>query len=213
MSAPPGACASADVLRLLLFCSLCFAADRYANVAALRADKKEGVDFRIETLDRSSPVTVLAIHGGKIEEGTSPVARRLAGEDWNLYLFEGLRSPARDLHVTASHFDDPAAVALASRSTFAVSVHEEREAGVNACIGGADAALGRRVAEALRQAHFAAEQPCRRLRGRSPKNIVNRAGSGVQLEMTKDLLDLLNGNAGEMARFVKAVRAAISTRR
>jgi phage replication-related protein YjqB (UPF0714/DUF867 family) len=194
---------------LTLLAAAALAADRYPNLAALRADKKEGVDFRVETLDRSSPVTVLAIHGGKIEPGSSALARRLAGQDWNLYLFEGLSAPAHDLHVTAAHFDDPPAVALALRSTVAVSIHGEKGITREACVGGADLELARRVADALRQASFAAEQPCRRLPGESPKNIVNRAKSGVQLEMTKPFLDLLNENAGEMERFVKAVRSAI----
>ena len=196
-------------LLALVLAASTFAADRYANLAALRAENREGVDYRVETLDRSSPATVLAIHGGNIEPGTSLVARRLAGDDWNLYLFEALRSSARDLHVTATHFDDPSAVALASRSALAVSVHGEKGAGLEVCVGGADTALSVRVAEALRRAHFAAQQPCRRLPGRNPDNIVNRAKSGVQLEMTKPLLDLLGAHPDQMGRFVKAVRGAL----
>lgn len=197
---------------LLAISMVALAADRYVDVAALRAHNKEGVDYRVETVDRSSPVTVLAIHGGTIEPGTSLVARRLAAGDWNLYLFEGLRSPAKDLHVTAAHFDDPAAVTLASRSAVAVTIHGERDEGVTACVGGADAALGRRVAQALRGARFLAEQPCRRLAGRSPANIANRAASGVQLEMTQSLLDLLAGRPERMEGFVKAVRGAVNAR-
>ena len=201
------------ILSVLTLILPALAADRYPDVAALRAHEKEGVDFRVETLDRSSPVTVFAIHGGSIEPGTSAVARRLAGDDWNLYLFEGLGRSARSLHVTSAHFDDPAAVALAARSAVAVSVHGEKGSAPLACVGGADAGLAREVADALRAAGFQARQPCRRFPATDPRNIVNRAKSGVQLELTRPLRDLLVRDASRLERFTRAVRGALAARR
>jgi hypothetical protein len=73
--------------------------------------------------DAGSDVTVLSIHGGRIERSTSEISAELAGSyGWNLYDFNahliedgacrGLEtdgSPSNDnfevLHITATHFD------------------------------------------------------------------------------------------------------------
>ncbi len=68
----------ASLLCLLVLSLPAAAADRYPSVAALKAGQVEDRDFRIETQDRRASVTVLAIHGGDIEAGTSQLARELA---------------------------------------------------------------------------------------------------------------------------------------
>ncbi|WP_261338761.1 poly-gamma-glutamate hydrolase family protein [Rhizobium leguminosarum] len=48
----------------------------------------EGVDFRIGVT--RIPVAIVAPHRGHIEPHTSEIAAAIAGEDFSLYLFEGL---------------------------------------------------------------------------------------------------------------------------
>lgn len=186
-------------------------ADEFKDFKALSAALREGADYRIVLEDRRSAVSVFAVHGGTIEPGTSEVARALAGTDWNLYLFEGLKKKgAGKLHVTSAHFDEPSAVALASGSLVAVSVHRQKDPGEWVCVGGSSQALRRKAAAALRTEGFEAQEPCRRLPGASPKNIVNRARKGgLQLELTPDLLKSLLKDLPRLERFRRALRSAL----
>jgi phage replication-related protein YjqB (UPF0714/DUF867 family) len=53
-------------------------------------------------------VAVIAPHGGGIEPGTSELATAIAGDDFSLYLFEGLKSAGNgELHITSTNFDEP----------------------------------------------------------------------------------------------------------
>ncbi|MBI3552654.1 MAG: poly-gamma-glutamate hydrolase family protein [Elusimicrobia bacterium] len=199
------------LLGLSLLACAARAADRYPSVAALRAGEEEGKAFRVEAVDRHAPVTVLAIHGGSIEKGTSALARAIAGEDWSLYLFEGLlgEQDSKRLHVTSSHFDDPPAVALATQAWVAVSLHGEGDSKREVCVGGGHAGLREAAAAALTDAGFSVEEPCARLPGINPVNIVNRAKEGgLQLELTGGLRARLAGDRALRERFVMAVRKA-----
>lgn len=185
--------------------------DRYSGFAALQAAEKPGEAFRVTARDRGAPVTVLAVHGGGIEAGTAEVARAVAQEDWNLYLLEGLlgQDDGR-LHVTSKHFDDPAAVALATAAVLALSVHGSRDEGEGVCVGGSARGPRRRVAQALRAGGFSVEEPCRRLPGRSRRNIVNRAQrGGVQLELARGLRGALARDAGRLQAFCAHLRRGL----
>jgi len=202
----------------ILFCLLhlaagAAAADRYSSVSALRSAQVEGKDFRVDVEDRQAAVTVLAIHGGDIEKGTSEIARALAGTDWNLYDFEGLLGPKsfKVLHVTASNFDDPPALGLASAALVAVTLHGESASQSEVCVGGGSSRLRKAAAEALKGAGFSVEQPCRRLPGKDSANIVNVARKGgLQLELNSDVRQRLISDEALRARFAAAVREAVS---
>src|SRR3989339_1584039 len=83
------------LLALLCACGTDYAAlrmpkkDPYPDFAALAAANVEGRDYSREIYGRGSPVTVFAVHGGDIETATSRLARKIAGADFNLYLFNG----------------------------------------------------------------------------------------------------------------------------
>jgi hypothetical protein len=70
-------------------------ADSPADFADLAARFEEGRDFAVTVLRRPSATAVVAVHGDPIERGVSRIARAIAGEDHNLYLFEG-RLPDRN---------------------------------------------------------------------------------------------------------------------
>ena len=195
------------------YASLRRGGDTYADFAGLAAANKEGLDYSIERYDRASPAVIFAIHGGDIETGTARVARRIAGSDLNLYIFQGWTGPGKSglLHLTSAHFDEPGAVRLATSSVVALSVHGQMDKGDWVCIGGRNKELGRAVADKLIRAGFAAETPCARLPGVAEKNIVNRAReAGVQLEITLRLLGRLERSPEVMSKFSVAVRSAIS---
>ena len=184
--------------------------DVYPDFAALRAANIEGLDYSREVYDRGSKVAVFAIHGGDIETATARVARRVAGKDFNLYIFNGWHGPYKgDLHLTAVNFDDPDSIRIASSSVLGISIHEQAGHGTWVCAGGGKAAAAELVALRLEAAGFQTETPCARLPGTSGKNIVNRpSAGGVQLEITLRLLSRLDRDGEELDRFSEAVRQA-----
>jgi len=189
--------------------------DRFRSFAALAAERTEGEDFRVTVLDRKAAVTVLAIHGGVIEPGSEALARAIAGEDLNLYVFEALTR--RQLHLTSARFDDPRAVSLAEAARLCVSVHGYAEASLkDICVGGANARLRKRVAKALRAKlpDLEVHSPCKRFGGSAKKNIVNRcAEGGVQLELSRALRDELAADPGLTRRIADVVRRPLGVTR
>ena len=171
---------------------------------------------------RRSSVAVIAPHGGGIEPGTSEVARALAGQDFALYCFEGLRQSGNDeLHVTSHRFDDPLCLALAGQARTVVAVHGCAGAQRAVYAGGLDIHLKSRIIDSLQRAGFAAKTDAGDYAGCYISNICNRGttGRGVQLELTLGLrramfADLTwHGRARTTAlfgRFVQAVRGVVS---
>lgn len=196
-----GCYAGADAARL--------GRDAYPSATAMMAASVPGLDYSREVYDRGSAVTVFAVHGGDIERGTARVARLAAGRELNLYIFSGWGPDSARLHVTATNFDEPGAVRLATSSVLGVSIHEQAEHGRWVCVGGSNTAAARLMAARLEAAGFSAESPCERLPGVSPRNIVNRASSGgVQLEITPNLLARLESDPEDLSKFAEAVRLA-----
>ena len=84
----------------------------------------EGVDFSIRVMPRETSAAIIAPHGGMIEPGTSDIAAAIAGNDYGLYCFEGLRDrPHRDLHITSANFREPKCVELVAGCDLVVAVH------------------------------------------------------------------------------------------
>jgi len=199
---------------LLIFFSVsALGADTYRNFAELSAQEEEGRDFAVTAEKRNSPFLVLAIHGGRIEPGTSELARLIAGEDLSFYLFEGLKeSENRSLHVTSSAFDEPRALKLTGDSDTCLSLHGfKNDRAKELCLGGANEALVRAfrhalgVLDGLRISYF-----CRGMAGREGTNIVNRCkGAGVQLEISSSYRKLLEEKPSLAQAFARKVRAAL----
>ncbi|PTX58903.1 phage replication-related protein YjqB (UPF0714/DUF867 family) [Melghirimyces profundicolus] len=196
--------------------------EHYSSYAELAEQETEGIDYRIEMTDRS--VAILAIHGGNIEFGTSDIARRMAGEDYSLYLFEGLKpSGNRQLHLTSTRFDEPRALQLVRNAGKVITVHGCGGLEAVCYVGGRDTDLRDRILEKLRKADFQAEVAPPDIAGTHPENICNQGttGAGVQLELTRTLRDQLfepefvrdrlTGRQRNLDRFVKAVRSALSS--
>ncbi|MFF2719236.1 poly-gamma-glutamate hydrolase family protein [Streptomyces sp. NPDC058011] len=183
---------------------------------------QEGVEFarrykRHEYADHSTPqrfpynrTTVMALHGGGIETGTSELCLAIAGyhpatlaplQDGHgvhdYWMFEGLRTSGnRDLHVTAENCDDHVALSMAFSSLNVLSLHgcTSAQAGTvpqAVVVGGLNTRF-----KTLLKAEFDAvgiawrdgnETPD--LAGVNPANPVNRTmlSKGGQLELTTEL--------------------------
>lgn len=143
-------------------------------------------------------VSIIAPHGGKIEPGTSQIARAISGDLFNLYCFDGRKPRYNDhLHITSTKFDEPTAVRMASASDYIVTVHGCRDRDRHIYLGGLDDVLIEAVRHELKSFGFrvgAHVNP--RLQGKSASNICNRGrrGVGVQLEISRDLRDELVGD-------------------
>jgi phage replication-related protein YjqB (UPF0714/DUF867 family) len=183
---------------------------KYGSFAELARHEIAGKDYRVEVVERpNAPVLVAAPHGGMIEAGTSQIAASIAGDDFHLFNFEGLKPHGenRALHITSHRFDHPRCLELASRSDVVLGVHGcIGESCIH--IGGLDEELTARLAAELSAAAFNVVWPSARYPGRHPANICNRGSSakGAQLEITHDLR--ISGLQGQIAR---AVRAALTS--
>ncbi len=115
-------------------------------------------DYTITALDETKDITVLSIHGGKIEAHTSEIGNDLWKRyRWNFYDFNGHiekdsscekldNSEWKDknfpvLHITSTEFNEFEAIRLVGAYEKAVSIHgysrEEKEAGIRTiCVGG-----------------------------------------------------------------------------
>jgi phage replication-related protein YjqB (UPF0714/DUF867 family) len=183
---------------------------KYASFAELAAAERAGLDYRVRIGGPvCSDVIIIAPHGGLIEVGTSEIAALIAGEDYRLFSFEGLkpRGSNRDLHITSHRFDHPECVALTARATVVLSVHGCLGA-TRIHIGGLDTQLADGLAQSLRAAGFPIEPASERYPGRHPLNICNRGlrAKGAQLEITYDL----RAAADSRAAIARAARGAMA---
>ena len=164
----------------------------YQGFADLCQYQREGVDFQVHVQSRpGSSVAVVAPHGGEIEVGTSQLARAIAGDELNLYLFEGIKAADnyRTLHLTSHRFDEPRCLELLSRCDHVLVIHGCRGEARQVLLGGLDAELKRRVMAALTASRVAVRTAGHFFQGTEPRNICNRGrhGLGVQIELTTAL--------------------------
>jgi len=164
----------------------------YRSFEDLAKDHIEGSDYQVHVRSRTeSTVAIVAPHGGGIEVGTSEVARAVAGDEFNVYVFEGCR-PSDNyaaLHLTSHYFDDRRCLDLLSRCDYVVTIHGCRGLAHEVLIGGLDIALKARVAEAIVATGLEVRTSGHPFIGKEPNNICNRGrrGVGVQLELTSAL--------------------------
>lgn len=115
------------------------------------SDCLEGRDYDVTITNPGSGVTVVSFHGGLIEPNTSEISLELARRfGWNRYDFNahgtsqclGQSSNFDKLHITATNFDDPRAVALVAAHPKAIAIHGHGRSYQKGsiCVGGKDAA-------------------------------------------------------------------------
>ena len=186
----------------------------YRGFADLAAAQVRGRDFEIDVQRRpDSPVAVIAPHGGRIEDGTSEIARAIAGDDFNLYLLEGMRPSLnyRALHLTSHLFDEPECLALVARCPFVVAIHGCAGRDQRVLIGGRDLVLKECLRRALAAEALRAYADGHPYPAQHPDNVCNRGERrcGAQLEITHPLRR--SREAVCLARAVRAVLVEIAT--
>ncbi len=191
--------------------------DQYGSFSALQEHEVEGVDYRIRMEDRSSPVAIIAPHGGFIEPTTSEITVEIAAESFSFYCFEGLAADRshHDLHITSAHFDEPMALGLVSGSQVVVAIHGrlDRDDPETSWVGGLDTALRDLIVQSLRENGFAVIARTRgeALAGTGTGNICNRGrrNAGVQLEIPRYVRDVLITDTEKMRLYAGSIRRAI----
>jgi phage replication-related protein YjqB (UPF0714/DUF867 family) len=197
----------------------------YQSFSELLYGEVEGRDFSRIVVARSSPVVIVALHGGGIEPGTSEIARAIAGSEYSLYCFESLKTSGNELlHIPSHDFDDPLCLKLIKTAQVVISVHgcsgEDHQAGV--FIGGRHSLLREQLSRDLQQASFPVAPGPGRYPGQHRDNVCNlgQAGKGIQLEISKGLRDQMFAGMRRQERkitrpafdrFVQTVRAVLQT--
>ena len=182
--------------------------DKYSSFEELQRHETLDKDFTLSFRNAGSRVTIIAPHGGKIEPRTSDLAKRIAGENYNFYCFEGIKEKDNAcLHITSHRFDEPGAVRLVSKSEVVVALHACTGTAGLVHIGGLNKKLGSMIAGELQDGGIGVSSDHPRFQGSNPANICNRGatGMGVQLEVTRDLRDDLQ----KVKVIARAVRAAL----
>ena len=187
-------------------------ADQFKTFAELAQKTRENRDWRVISCDRQSSTLVAAPHAGRAEPHTGKIAKAIAGTTHSLYVFETLKS---GLHITSHKFDEPRAVAQASRHSRVVTIHgcnNMRSATADVFVGGLDIALRDGVICELREVGFVVLVD-RWTRGTACDNICNRgsSGCGVQLEVSRRLRNHLGNVHNTTLRdsFSTAIQRAI----
>jgi phage replication-related protein YjqB (UPF0714/DUF867 family) len=165
--------------------------DKYICFEELARHQHEGKDFRILVADRGTDTTILAPHGGKIESMTSEIAQAIAGREFNLYCFEGIKRTYnyKTLHITSHRFEEPRCIQLLSHSQRVVAIHGCDGNHKAIYVGGRDKKLRKTLAMNLREAGLFAQESNHQFPGEEESNICNRGvtGEGIQLELTRGL--------------------------
>ena len=182
--------------------------DTYSCFAELKNHEELNKDYKISISDVGSGVTIIAPHGGKIEPGTSDIAKRIATQIFNYYCFEGIKTEKNGrLHITSHNFDEPMAVKLISKSHVVVAIHACTGNERFVYLGGRDKMLEEVIADELESRGIIVPKGHGRFKGLNPGNICNRGENkkGVQLEITRGLRDDLR----KRQLISEAVRAAL----
>lgn len=183
--------------------------DRYQNFNDLAACETE---FEVIACNRNSDTTILAPHGGRIEPHTTEIAGLIAGNDYNLFCFNGLKeSGNRDLHITSHRFDHPRALALVRTSAAVVTVHGCTDIEPIVYVGGLDTDLIGKTRRQLHLQRIADGYGSRRMAGTHTENLCNRGirKIGMQIEVSRPLRD----SANNRQKIADAVRAALQEKR
>lgn len=173
-------------------------------------------DYKIETNVTDSEVAVIAIHGGKIEQGTTELASAVSSRNnYNYYSFIGLKSRGNStLHIDSDKFNEPTALEMVSKSQTTLSIHGCAGSAEFTYVGGLDTELGNKIKESLKKYGFTVLDAPKNLAGLSPDNIANknRSGSGAQLEISKGLrTQFLSANNNRLKSYVLAISEAVNS--
>ncbi|SDH38864.1 Phage-related replication protein YjqB, UPF0714/DUF867 family [Alteribacillus persepolensis] len=165
--------------------------DYYDSYEQLAKHEVLNEDYEINYEKRNSDISILAIHGGGIEPGTSEAVKNLANQiNYSYYLFEGIK-PSNNLilHINSKDFDEPIGREMAQNSVSALTIHGYAEEESIVYLGGRNRDYKEKIRHSLQKRGFHVEDAPDDIAGMSIKNIVNdnQLKKGVQIELTAGL--------------------------
>ena len=165
--------------------------DTFKSFEELETCYQGNKDFQIITRPTNSQIAIVAPHGGKIEPGTSQIARDIAGDDFNLYIFEGIMPSAnyQALHLTSSKFNEPECLELIANCNPVITIHGCKGVAEHIYLGGLDTKLKIRIYQTLAKNGFNVEVDHPKYLGKDVMNICNRGAqnAGLQIELSMGL--------------------------
>lgn len=185
--------------------------DTYSCFTDLEAQEARGRDFDVLVRHRNDArVVVIAPHGGGIEPETAEIAQAIAGAEFSLYCFKGIKANGNGrLHITSHNFDEPGCLTLLAKHQSVLAIHGCAETGERALLGGLDKSLISDLSTALKMVGIRAETSGHKYTGIHPGNICNRGARGIGAQFE---LSLPFRRGGCVPAFVEAVRAVLARR-
>ncbi len=181
--------------------------DLYSSYAELSKNEVENKDYRRVIIQKTdSCVAIIAPHGGAIERGTSKIAKEIAKNNFNLYIFEGTKPKQnRNLHITSHNFDDPECLDLIINCEIVISIHGCIADGECVLLGGLDNKLIKDMSDTLKQNDLNVLSDGHKFSASDTNNICNRGktGRGVQVEISATLR--LSQNASKLAQIIQSI--------
>lgn len=159
--------------------------DTYNNFKELN-ESENPTDFEIIPIEKKKTnVIIIAIHGGKIEPGTSEIALEIAKNKYSFYTFKGKKKihNLRDLHIKSTNFDEPTAIKLIHESNYTISIHGWHYGEKEIIVGGLDENFVNSIKKKLLSKGFKIGDN-KKINASCKKNICNKnkRGKGVQIE-------------------------------
>lgn len=189
--------------------------DTFATFEDLEKQMVEDKDYRIMTRSSESPYMIVAIHGGNIEPFTSNVASLIAGTEYNLYLFEGIREQGNlQLHIGSRYFDEPRLKDMVRSTEVVISIHGQRDQEEEfIMVSGLHDELVGKVIDHVREVGIDVRPFEEKFSPRDIQNICNTgtSGGGVEIEISRKLRDALREDEGMCRLFTNAIRHAIGS--
>lgn len=179
--------------------------DKYSDFAELAAHEKEGRDFEVSVKEQSkASVAIMAPHAGGIEPKTGSIAAAIAGNEYSLYCFRGLKIRGNGtLHIASHKFDESRCLSMLANHRWVITIHGCNEEGERLFIGGLDIELINNLTTEISRAGIIVEGKGYKHAGTHQNNICNRGKTnmGVQFE-----LSLKFRNSSKVPLFINAVR-------
>ena len=192
--------------------------DVYSSLDELKKYRKEGIHYKITSINRKSPAAVAAIHAGTIEKGTGEIAEKVAGDDFNLYVFWGLlKDNPEELHITSVNFRDDSLFEILRSSEICISVHglaeTEKRGDMKETffLNGTNKTLMGLIKSNLEKAKFKARHALEVLNVHNKGNFFAAARlGGVQLEIPASVRMKAMEDEEYMKRIASALRKSIT---
>lgn len=197
---------------------------KYSSFSELSREEKPNIDFKVTYRPCGRSFLITAPHGGAIEPGSTEIAGALAGDQFGLYTFNGLKRDSSVLYLPSTSFDEPELVRVTKYYGTTISVHIISGTDRLVYIGGRYRQLVTAINQSLTEKGYEVKSLPETSAAFSMSNFINKtAVGGVQIEISSKLAEeMFRGpitservrqdttrRTSEFTRFVEAVRLVL----